>query len=137
MMSAVSSVTEYSPCSAMPILVVDDDESFRTALAANLRDDGHAVRECADPAEVLLMADLGDVALVITDYQMPGLDGLAFADAFHAVYVQVPVVLLSASALPPRRPAAARGEFLHMRQKPVDYDELHQLLHQLSPRPAV
>ena len=39
-------------CKEISVVVVDDETSFRTALAENLRDDGHPVRDYADPLAI-------------------------------------------------------------------------------------
>ena len=38
------------PCNAITVVVVDDDTSFRSGLAANLEDDGHVVASVRRPA---------------------------------------------------------------------------------------
>jgi DNA-binding NtrC family response regulator len=119
------------PCGEIIVLVVDDDDGFRSAVVDNLRDDGHPVLECQDPSEVPPLAGLNQVALVVTDYHMPVIDGLAFADAFHAVHPGVPVVLVSAQWTPDVTTQATTRGFMRVLHKPIDYDDLHTLLHQL------
>jgi DNA-binding NtrC family response regulator len=119
------------PCGEIIVLVVDDDDAFRSAVVDNLRDDGHPVLECEAPSAVPPLAGLNQVALVVTDYHMPAVDGLAFADAFHAVHPGVPIVLVSAQwTADVSAQATARG-FVHALRKPIDYDDLHMLLHHL------
>ena len=40
------------PCNAITVVVVDDDASFRSGVAANLEDDGHVVLQYEDPRDV-------------------------------------------------------------------------------------
>jgi len=120
-------------CGEIIVLVVDDDENFRNAVADNLRDDGHPVLESDAPSRLPPLARLEQVALVVTDYQMPASDGLAFADAFHAAHPDVPIVLVSAQWTSDLRIQTAARSFLRVLRKPVDYDDLHALLHQLTP----
>lgn len=110
------------------VLLVDDDEIFRNALAENLREDGHPVLECAAPAEVPPLDTLDGVRVVITDYDMPKTTGLAFADTFHAVHPSVPILLVT--ALPAQRihADASRRAFVRLLQKPIDYSELRDIL---------
>lgn len=118
-------------CSDVHVIVVDDDESFRTGLAANLVDDGHVVRAYAAPAEVPDARVLGDVQVVVTDYQMGGCDGIRFADAVHEAHPSVPVVLVTAYWTRDLEAEVETRTFLRLCRKPVDYDELHGLLHEL------
>ncbi len=64
------------------LLVADDDRSYRAFLAACLRGRGHQVRAVASGAEALSAWETaaGGFDLVLTDLQMPGLDGLALRD---------------------------------------------------------
>ena len=126
-------------CGDIRILFVEDEESFRLALAETLRDDGHVVDAYGRPSEVRPAAIRG-ADIVITDYRMGlcELDGLAFADAVHAGRGDVPIVLLTAfdSAMLERR-VAARDGFVVLRQKPIDYEVVHALVHRLVPAHAL
>jgi two-component system C4-dicarboxylate transport response regulator DctD len=114
------------------VLLVDDDDGFRSALAENLRDDGYAVIEYAAAQEVPPLGGLSDVSVLVTDYDMPGTDGLAFADRFHSVHPRVPIIMVTGScAAHLHAQAAARG-FVSLLSKPFRYDKLHNLLPQLS-----
>ena len=67
------------------ILVVDDDADMRFYLAGCLRSlAGGAVRQAADGAEALRMAQDEAPDLVVTDYALPGLSGAALCDALRA-----------------------------------------------------
>ena len=44
------------------------------------------------------MAALRNVGVVVTDYHMPGRDGLQFADDFHRIHPDVPVILVTTDA---------------------------------------
>ena len=60
------------------VLLVDDDAIVRVTLAEQLADEGYAILTAANGAEALLLLDAGEaVDLMITDYSMPGIDGLA------------------------------------------------------------
>jgi DNA-binding NtrC family response regulator len=111
--------------------VVDDDVAFRSGLAANLEDDGHAVASYADPRDVPAVALCG-VHVVVTDYHMAEVDGLTFADAVHAAHPAVAVVLLTAYWTIEIEAAAAARPYLELRRKPIDYDALHAATHRLA-----
>lgn len=116
------------PCNALPIVVVDDDVSFRLGLAANLEDDGHLVTEYEDPRDVPPDV-LARARVVVTDYQMEDLDGLAFADAVHATSAGTVIVLATAYWTVEIEAAIAARDYVELCRKPLDYDELHALLH--------
>src|SRR4051794_33000619 len=66
------------------ILVVDDDESFREMLRTCMEMRGVAVLMAAHPGEALELAACHHVDAVVSDYQMPGMDGLAFCRQWRA-----------------------------------------------------
>lgn len=111
------------------VVLIDDDESFRTALAENLRDDGYRVLEYTVPAEVPPLEDVPpEVRALITDYEMPGSNGLAFADRFHTVHPGVPVVLVTAFPTPNLVAQVAARNFVRLIRKPLVYEELRGAL---------
>ena len=74
------------PASALGSAVVaDDDPDMRLYLSSTLRGMGfETVYEAADGRSALRMAHNDSVSLVVSDYLMPGLDGLAVCDALKA-----------------------------------------------------
>ncbi|MFI5395633.1 MAG: response regulator [Candidatus Binatia bacterium] len=112
------------------VLLLDDDEGFRSALAENLRDDGFAVIEYSTARELPPLTALGEIRVVVTDYDMPGTDGLAFAESFRAAYPSVPIIMVTGCCTVNLEDlAAARGVCLL--RKPLEYEQLHSLLHRL------
>jgi DNA-binding NtrC family response regulator len=59
----------------MKVVLVDDDDALRGALAELLKRAGHQVSSCADGATGLKAVDEAD--LLVTDLRMPGFDGLS------------------------------------------------------------
>ena len=114
------------------IVLLDDDESFRNALAENLRDDGYDVVEYATAREVPPLNALGEVGVVVTDYDMPGTNGLTFADSFHAVYPNVPIIMVTGVCTKNLETQAAARGFVCLLRKPIQYDQLQGLLYQTS-----
>jgi DNA-binding NtrC family response regulator len=113
-------------CNDIRVVVVDDAATFRHALAENLRDDGHSVREHADPREV---GSLDDVDVMITDFEMGSMDGVAYADLVHKARPRIVVVLITAYWTVEIESALALRPFVRLWRKPVDYDLVHAELH--------
>jgi two-component system response regulator GlrR len=123
-------------CTSGPtrIVLVDDEGSFRESLAEMLQDDGHEVLSYPAPAAIPPLDSLADVDLLLTDYDMPGKNGLALADEFHAHHPATPVLIVTAyrSGLDAE---VAHRPFLRLVQKPIGYDALHGAIHECAARP--
>jgi CheY-like chemotaxis protein len=78
------------------ILVVDDDKGVRDAMAGVLSDLGYDVAAAADGDEALVLLQDSTVGLVLTDLNMPGMDGLSLARRIKKDS-STPVVLITAS----------------------------------------
>lgn len=80
------------------IVVVDDDTSILTLLSTSLRAGlGAKVTAFASGEETLAGWDaLGSVSLVLTDYSMPGMNGIELAAQLRARAPDLPIVMLSA-----------------------------------------
>lgn len=123
-------------CDEMNVLLVDDDETFRTALSEMLRDDGHSVHAYGSIAELPPLAELSSPAALITDYQLGhGEDGLNFARRFNAVHTDVPVILVTAYASDHLTETVANVPYVSLLRKPLAYEDLHRLLHQPPTQP--
>lgn len=96
------------------VLVVDDDQAIRTSVAEILRDAGYTTAEAEDGLAALELMRVTDVGVLVTDVEMPRLDGLGLLNALDD---PPPVVLMSAQP----RVVDARGVravFSYL-QKPV------------------
>ncbi len=67
------------------ILVVDDSRAQRLTLRKTLERMGYAVVEAESGIEALEIADLQPVDLVLSDWMMPGMDGIEFCKAFRTL----------------------------------------------------
>ncbi len=76
------------------ILVIEDDPELLESLASYLARAGHEVVEASHGKEALQALYGGQVALVITDLNMPEMDGLEMLKALHGA--DIPVVAMSA-----------------------------------------
>jgi two-component system, chemotaxis family, chemotaxis protein CheY len=79
------------------ILVVDDTRSMRKMVATVLQGAGYRVEEAGDGAEALEKAKLRVFDLVVTDHNMPRMDGVTLVRALRALpqYDHVALIVLS------------------------------------------
>jgi PAS domain S-box-containing protein len=116
--------SEARNASSLTVLAVDDDELVLTNTAAMLEDLGHRVIVASSAEAALKLLSRSRVDLVITDYAMPRVTGLALAHEIEARYPDLPVVLATGYAeLPP-----GEGEALPRLAKPYGQAELVQVL---------
>jgi len=80
----------------MDILLADDDEKIRKALGSVLAERGYRVTTASNGLEALDRMEVAAPDLVITDYQMPEMDGLALLKAVRRRHPDTPVVLMTA-----------------------------------------
>jgi DNA-binding NtrC family response regulator len=116
----------------MRVLVLDNDETFRSGFVGNLRDDGHPVIEWRSPDTLPAIDALLPVDAIVMDYRNYGAAWLGLACAFHRRHPEVPIVLATAHWSPLLERTARRIGMVV--RKPIDYDELHQTLHDLARR---
>ncbi|HRX87731.1 MAG TPA: response regulator [Phycisphaerae bacterium] len=68
----------------MRILIVDDDAISLELLKHALRQDGHEVSSASDGQEALDILERGEHRVVISDWEMPGMDGISLCRAIRA-----------------------------------------------------
>ncbi len=80
----------------LPILIVEDDPDLREALVDTLELSGYAAHAAADAEQALAWLEKGKPGLVLSDVQMPGMDGHALLRTLKARWPEVPVLLMTA-----------------------------------------
>jgi CheY-like chemotaxis protein len=103
--------TSASPPAGLdsPLVLVDDDPALRQLATRMLRRLGYEVTACPDAPSALahLESIAGQCAAVITDFNMPEMNGVEFARQMQHRWPAVPLVLIS-GFLTPEVTAAAR-----------------------------
>lgn len=82
---------------AKTVLTVDDSASIRQMVAFTLKSAGYNVIEAADGQEGLDKAKANGVDLVLTDQNMPKMDGLTLIKALRGLpqYKATPILMLT------------------------------------------
>ena len=78
------------------ILVADDEKNTREALEAIFTERGYGVRLAGDGKEALDLLEEESFDLIITDLEMPGINGLVFLRALSERGVGTKVIVISA-----------------------------------------
>jgi len=82
------------------ILVVDDSSSMRQMVAFTLKSSGHNIVEAVDGNDALAKAKTTAFDLVITDVNMPGMDGITLTREIRSgsACKTAPILLLTTEA---------------------------------------
>ena len=115
------------------ILVAEDHKSNRNLLAYLLKHAQYEVHLAADGYEALERMSKGVFDVVVTDWQMPRLNGADFLSLSRILWPDTPVIILSAYAAPSLE-GIPRGAFAWL-IKPYESWELLQIL-QMAVRTA-
>lgn len=109
-----------SASSASRILIVDDDDAVRAALVRMLRSESRHVVPVASASDALSAAAADDFDAVVSDLQMPGMDGLELLRRLRDSDLDLPVVFLTgAPSVETAAMALAQGAFRYL-LKPID-----------------
>ena len=93
-------------------------------VAAALRRAGHECETCPSGEAALVALEDRPADVVVTDWKMPGMDGVELLRQLHARRPGVPVILLTAHGTVPSAVAAMREGAFDYVTKPFDNDEL-------------
>ena len=127
---------ERSAATDAHVLIVDDEVSVRGFMADLLVSRGFRVSLAADGDGAMDLLAREAPQLVVTDYLMPGLTGVALAKRIHRSHPEIPILLFSGNTpeqTPERLQAAGIQAVL---TKPIDVGELMRQIHGALVRPA-
>jgi FixJ family two-component response regulator len=106
------------------IAIVDDDVPVRHAMGRLVRSFGWRVALFGSGPELLQANHLDRLDCIITDMQMPGMDGLALCAAIRTRELAMPVIFMSAFAHAAYEQAANSMGAICFLHKPFDDHEL-------------
>lgn len=114
------------------ILIVDDEENARIGLCKLLSQEGYSVKGVGNGSEALDYLKKQKVHLVISDINMPEMNGLAFLRELHRNFPATHVIMITAyGGVETYLEAMNLGacEYIH---KPVKLDELKSVMRKLA-----
>ncbi|MBA3666731.1 MAG: response regulator [Sphingomonas sp.] len=119
---------ERETLSLNTVLLVDDDDAVRTVVGEQLRELGLTVRsvESGQQALELLKREGGEFDLILSDFAMPGMNGVETISQVRKLRPNIRAVLMTGYA-DDRDFVAERGSILTLR-KPIDTLDLERKL---------
>lgn len=119
------------------VLIVDDDDEFRTSLSKTFAKEGYQVSAAADGLEALgrIREDRFDLAIV--DLKMPGLGGIELLTGIKKASPDTEVIIVTAYGETATKLAAMRAGAFGYLDKPVKRKEILRYAERaLSKRPV-
>jgi len=116
------------------VLVVDDHARARESVADVLRASDYDVATCASATEALVQLSARPVDVVVTDLQMPGMDGLEFIREIERRRLGVEVLMITAHASIASAVEAMRHGAFDYLEKPFDATALERSVAQACER---
>ena len=113
---------------AIKVLLVEDDRALREALADTLLLAGHDYRAVGSAEEALQAVEQESFSLVVSDVNMPGMDGHQLLGLLRARQPQLPVLLMTAHGAVERAVDAMRQGAADYLVKPFEPKALIELV---------
>lgn len=110
------------------LLVVDDDPPTRRMLGRLLEMNGWRVTLAADGKEALSTLAQATFDAVLSDVQMPRMDGFELLEQLQLRHPELPVVLMTALLDPHKQARAQQSAALALLEKPFAVEQLRAVL---------
>ena len=119
---------------SMTILTVDDSRTMRDMLKVALMDAGYRVIQAVDGVHGLEVLEQETPHVIITDINMPKLDGFGFIESVrrNQRYLGIPILVLTTESGEPFKASARAVGATGWLEKPFDPDMLTELVATLS-----
>lgn len=108
------------------IIIVDDSPSLRNLVTSTLLSTNHQVDDAADGLAALKKLELKQYDLIISDINMPGIDGIELVKKIRALanYKYSPILLLTTEFSPEKKGEAKSAGATGWLEKPLDPEKL-------------
>ena len=115
--------------SAKRVLVVEDNHAMRTLLTRNAADFGCVVEALASGEDALARLQGGaQFDVMLLDWHLPGLDGLAIARNLRAVGNPIPIIMITGSEPEVARAQTGKGDIQAFLSKPLTRSTLQDTM---------
>ena len=117
------------------IITVDDASTVRKMVSFTLRGAGHDVLEAPDGTDALVLLRSRPVDLVITDINMPNLNGIELTRQLRALpsFQRTPILLLTTESDPGKKAAGRAAGATGWIVKPFSQEQLLAIVNKLLP----
>jgi signal transduction histidine kinase/CheY-like chemotaxis protein len=123
-----STEREVAPLSALRVLVVEDHEDVRATTMELLTRAGAVVSEAVDGQDAIDAVQSGAFDAILMDIRMPRLDGIEATRRLRASGQTMPIIALTADAVPEQQAECLAAGCNGYLAKPLDLDQLVRLL---------
>jgi len=118
---------------ARKLLIVEDDDLTRKFLMAFFGTKGYQVSVAATAEEALRIAGEISPGLVLTDFQLPGMDGIGMVRSLRNAGHRVPFILISGFLSADIEAEAQEAGVAVILRKPLELAVLHDSVQSLFP----
>jgi CheY-like chemotaxis protein len=114
------------------VAIADDDPESLELLAHTLASPTTEISRASSGAElVVLLAERGPFDLIVTDVNMPWMEGVAVIRSARASHIRTPVLIITGVARPDLESTVSRLGNARLLRKPVALAELRQAVAEL------
>lgn len=113
------------------VLVVDDDDAFRTMLIRSLQVSGYDAVGATDGQMAIELIERGGIGSVITDINMPYMDGVTLMKKIKLRWPRIPVILITGYYSNDENPAGSNIRPDGFLMKPFKVQSIDRLLRSL------
>ncbi|THB66013.1 MAG: response regulator [Gammaproteobacteria bacterium] len=108
------------------VLIVDDSASMRQMVTFTLKSAGHGVEEAVDGVDALKKAKMGNFDLIVSDVNMPNMDGITFVKEMRGLeaYKFTPILLLTTESAADKKQEGKAAGATGWIVKPFSPDQL-------------
>ncbi|MDE2911797.1 MAG: sigma-54 dependent transcriptional regulator [Paracoccaceae bacterium] len=109
------------------IAIVDDEKDVRESISQWLALSGYSLRTYAGAEQALRDINADFPGIIVSDFRMPGLDGIEFLRRLKAIDSQLPVIMITGHGDIPLAVTAMKSGAYDILEKPFEPDRLTEL----------